>query len=93
MHPVRETMRDSSWPEGLLQDPNERQWQALHARLWRPQRPREQTHRNQTLLPLLARLDRTNILHMVLQLRLRLVSKSPSVKDRASACQVKLLLS
>ena len=91
MQPVRMALHHPTGQQRHLQNQNQYRRNTIHAGLRRPKRTRKPPHRNQTLLSLLARLNRTHIFHMVLQLQLPMVPKPPPLKNRTLPPQKPLL--
>ena len=75
MHLVRAQMHHRNRAGRSLQDAEEHWRKALHARLRRCECNREPTDRDQAVLSLLAWLYRSDLLDLVMQLRLSMVSE------------------
>lgn len=88
MQPMRMALFDPAGQQRHLQNQNQHRRHTIHTGLRRLKRTRKPPNRNQTILPLLARINRAHVLNMVLQLQLPLVSKPPPIQNGARTIQI-----
>jgi hypothetical protein len=83
VHPMRAQMHHRHRKCRGLQDAEEHRRKTLHAHLRRRECNREPADRNQAVLSLLARIHGSDLLDLVMQLRLPMVPEPQTLSDRA----------